>query len=206
MFSWSSKNHIRYFYNEHYDESDEDNRVFAAMPTIDESKEVEDERKTIDNIKSPPIQVLNKDDIFWLDSNPLNEEKFETIDELNSIKLPRDTPTTPINDPSDFIKFSSNSEILQPSYPELKKDSCTQDIINTSEINNEKVQSFSTEEISHPKSSLTITNIVFSLNLNCKINLAEACKLCDNWRYHPSKFSGMILSIKKPKATATNLN
>ena len=58
------------------------------------------------------------------------------------------------------------------------------------------------EKPTQPKSSFAITNIVSVVNLNCYIDLSSAVRLCRNWEYNPKRFSGMIMKIKTPKATA----
>ena len=47
-----------------------------------------------------------------------------------------------------------------------------------------------------------IQNIVSTAELNCKINLKEIALQANNVKYDPKKFSGLIMKIKEPKATA----
>ena len=47
-----------------------------------------------------------------------------------------------------------------------------------------------------------IQNIVSTADLNCKLNLKEIALQANNVKYDPKKFSGLIMKIKEPKATA----
>ncbi|KAK4405120.1 TATA-box-binding protein [Sesamum angolense] len=48
----------------------------------------------------------------------------------------------------------------------------------------------------------TIQNIVSSVNLDCKLNLAEISLKTKNSEYNPKRFSAVIMRIKEPKTTA----
>ncbi|KAL0375998.1 UNVERIFIED_CONTAM: TATA-box-binding protein [Sesamum calycinum] len=48
----------------------------------------------------------------------------------------------------------------------------------------------------------TIQNIVSTVNLDCKLNLAEISLKTKNSEYNPKRFSAVIMRIKEPKTTA----
>jgi hypothetical protein len=47
-----------------------------------------------------------------------------------------------------------------------------------------------------------INNIVSTVELDCKLNLKEIALQVDNVKYNPKKFTGLIMKIREPKATA----
>ena len=52
------------------------------------------------------------------------------------------------------------------------------------------------------KSSFAISNIVSVANLNCTIDLKSVAQNCRNCEYQPSRFPGLVMRLKTPKATA----
>ena len=58
------------------------------------------------------------------------------------------------------------------------------------------------ESPSSLKSSFAVSNIVSVANLNCTIDLKSVSQNCRNCEYQPSRFPGLVMRLKTPKATA----
>ena len=111
-----------------------------------------------------------------------NNEKESDNQESNS-----EEKTSQLN-----LKFEQNT-------PRVEKNEKSKEIpVNTGETKNT-----SNEIISNGIEVVpTIQNIVCTADLNCKLNLKEIALQAYNVKYEPKKFTGLIMKIKKPKATA----
>ena len=105
-----------------------------------------------------------------------------------------ETPKMNINfSQNDHIaEIISNTEKDSNNKPKDEKNNISIETKNTSNINN----------INQIIPTPVIQNIVSTVDLGCPINLKEIALQAQNTQYFPNKFSGLIMRIKEPKATA----
>ena len=105
-----------------------------------------------------------------------------------------ETPKMNINfSQNDHIaEIISNTEKDSNNKPKDEKNNISIETKNTSNINN----------INQIIPTPVIQNIVSTVDLGCPINLKEIALQAQNTQYIPNKFSGLIMRIKEPKATA----
>ena len=105
-----------------------------------------------------------------------------------------ETPKMNINfSQNDHIaEIISNTEKDSNNKPKDEKNNISTETKNTSNIN----------IINQITPIPVIQNIVSTVDLGCPINLKEIALQAQNTQYIPNKFSGLIMRIKEPKATA----
>ena len=105
-----------------------------------------------------------------------------------------ETPKMNINfSQNDHIaEIISNTEKDSNNKPKDEKNNISTETKNTSNIN----------IINQITPIPVIQNIVSTVDLGCPINLKEIALQAQNTQYFPNKFSGLIMRIKEPKATA----
>ena len=105
-----------------------------------------------------------------------------------------ETPKMNINfSQNDHIaEIISNTEKDSNNKPKDEKNNRSIETKNTSNFNN----------INQIIPTPVIQNIVSTVDLGCPINLKEIALQAQNTQYIPNKFSGLIMRIKEPKATA----
>ena len=99
------------------------------------------------------------------------------------------------------INFSQNDHIAEI-ISNTEKDSNNKP---KDEKNNISIETKSTSNINNINRIIptpVIQNIVSTVDLGCPINLKEIALQAQNTQYIPNKFSGLIMRIKEPKATA----
>ena len=91
-----------------------------------------------------------------------------------------------------IAEIISNTEKDSNNKPKDEKNNISTETKNTSNIN----------IINQITPIPIIQNIVSTVDLGCPINLKEIALQAQNTQYIPNKFSGLIMRIKEPKATA----
>ena len=122
--------------------------------------------------------------------SPNNEKESDKQESHSNIKIEEETPQ--LN-----LKFEQNT-------PTVEENEKSNDNDNNKEIPRNTGETKNTSSIISNRIEVvpTIQNIVCTANLNCKLNLKEIALQANNVKYEPKKFTGLIMKIKKPKATA----
>ena len=132
---------------------------------------------------------LNTSNIFHYSNStsPLNDQESGGQES----QMEEETPKL-------YLKFQQNS-------PKVEKKGIDNDNGNDREIpgNTSATKNTTNGNISDGINIIpVIENIVCTANLNCRLNLKAIALQANNVKYEPKKFSGLIMKIKEPKATA----
>ena len=149
--------------------------------------------------------------------SPNNISSFQNFSYYASPKTPDNLNQSSISKTSEQNESSKQQNNLDSNNKEEESETpkmCCKLFQNTQNIkmnNNSEKESNNTETkytsniLNHQKQITpipVIQNIVSTADLGCPINLKEIALQAENTQYAPNKFSGLIMRIKKPKATA----
>ena len=118
------------------------------------------------------------------------QNNFDSNNETEEIETPKMSFNFSLNE--HIAEIISNTEKDSNNKPKDEKNNISTETKNTSNINN----------INQIIPTPVIQNIVSTVDLGCPINLKEIALQAKNTQYIPNKFSGLIMRIKEPKATA----
>ena len=118
------------------------------------------------------------------------QNNFDSNNETEEIETPKMSFNFSLNE--HIAEIISNTEKDSNNKPKDEKNNISIETKSTSNINN----------INRIIPTPVIQNIVSTVDLGCPINLKEIALQAKNTQYIPNKFSGLILRIKEPKATA----
>ena len=118
------------------------------------------------------------------------QNNFDSNNETEEIETPKMSFNFSLNE--HIAEIISNTEKDSNNKPKDEKNNISTETKNTSNIN------IINQIIPTP----VIQNIVSTVDLGCPINLKEIALQAKNTQYIPNKFSGLIMRIKEPKATA----
>ena len=149
---------------------------------------------------SSPLPQMNPSNISYYQ----NQSNFTTS---------RIIPESLNNSPKQ-IKNNSNNNPQQPETPRMDLNlNQNNEIVPIIDKSNNEIQLIHIDSKTNNTSNIIncqkeiypnpiIQNIVSTVDLDCHINLKEVALQAKNSYYAPQKFSGLIMRIKEPKATA----